>query len=275
MISDICKSIVAKSVTRFSGRIQPWGCLVICLTRRDTFKHSPCLYLSTYFQMVALPSLIAFGSLAPWPDADRLQQLRIALREQPSLKPIVEAIYQLPLLWKALESREPGLKAVAGKPAADQLAEWITGTNNIQHVDEKRNLMIMPMTIITQIVYYFSYLGQSGGAFHHGSVLESVAAGGGIQGFCTGLLSAIAVASGKNQEDTGNFAATSVKLAFCIGAYVDLDQCRDGGASKDSTLAVRWRTPTTLENIQRLYLNHPNVSSILPCLIFEFMSIPY
>lgn len=211
--------------------------------------------------MAAVPSLIAFGSLASWPAPDRLQQLRNALRQQASLRPIVEAIHDLALLWKALAIREPGLNVVAGKAAADQLAEWITGANGVRTVDEKQNVMTMPMTVVAQIVQYFSYLQQFDGAIHHSSILESVTAGGGIQGFCTGLLSALAVASGKTEEEVGKFAATSVRLAFCIGAYVDLDQGRNDGDSKASTLAVRWRTPTTLESIQRMLLNYPDVRS--------------
>ena len=210
--------------------------------------------------MPAVPSLIAFGSLAPWPAPDRLQQLRNALRQQASLRPVIEAICDLSSLWRALETREPSLNAVGGKVAAENLVEWITGVNGVQIGNEKRNIMTIPMTIIAQIVQYFSYLQQSDRIKSHSSILESVAAGGGIQGFCAGLLSALAVASGKTEEEVGKFAATSVRLAFCIGAYIDLEQGKNGGDLKASTIAVRWKMPTTLESIQRVLLNHPDVS---------------
>ena len=209
---------------------------------------------------MALPSLIAFGAIAPWPASDRLDQLRNALQHQSSLKPIVKAVQELPLLWKALSSQNPSLHSIAGEAAADQLAHWITGAVTAQNVDDKGNVTRMPLTTIAQIVQYISYLRQCDDPLDHESILKSVAAGGGIQGFCIGLLSALAVASGRTEDDVGNYAAVSVRLAFCVGAYVDLDRHRNGGDSKASTLAVRWKAPKTLEDIQGLLSRHQDVS---------------
>lgn len=211
---------------------------------------------------MALPSLIAFGALAPWPPLDRLDQLRNTLQHEDSLKPIVKAIQELPLLWKDLSNQDPNLHSIAGAAAADQLAQWISGAGTIQIVDDKGNVTKMPVTTIAQIVQYISYLRQCDGPLAHQSIKRSVAVGGGIQGFCIGLLSALAVASGTTEDDVGHFAAISVRLAFCVGAYVDLDQHCNGGDSKASNLAVRWKAPTTLEDIQRLLSRHRDVSII-------------
>ena len=211
---------------------------------------------------MALPSLIAFGALAPWPASDRLDLLRNALQRHSSLKPIIQVIQELPLLWKALSDQDQSLHSIAGEAAADQLARWINGAGPTQTVDDKGNVIRMPLTTITQIVQYVSYLCQYDELLRHESIKRNAAVGGGFQGFCIGLLSALAVASGKTEDDVGNFAAASVRLAFCVGAYVDLDQHRNGGDSKASTLAVRWKTPTTLEDIQRLLSKHPDVGLI-------------
>ena len=213
--------------------------------------------------MAALPSLIAFGALSPWPPADRLDQLRKALQQHKSLRPVVRVIQELPLLWKALSDHNGSLHNVAGEAAADQLAQWISGTSTANHIEDRGNVSKMPLTTIAHIVQYISYLKQCDEPLNHESVKENVAAGGGIQGFCIGLLSALAVASGKDEDDVGTFAAISVRLAFCVGAYIDLDQHHNGGDSKATTLAVRWKAPTTLEDIQKLLFKHPDVSSIL------------
>lgn len=210
-----------------------------------------------------LPSLIAFGALAPWPVSDRLEQLRNALQHQKSLKPIAKAFQELPLLWRALSNQDPSLNGIAGEAAADHLAQWITGVGLAQTGEDKGNVTRMPLTTLAQIADYISYLRQGDEPCGHESVMKSVAAGGGIQGFCIGLLSALAVASGKTEDDVGRFAADSVRLAFCVGAYVDLDQHRNGGDSKASTLAVRWKSPMMLEDIQRLLSRHPGVSIII------------
>ena len=199
---------------------------------------------------MAIPSLVAFGSLTAWPGLDQLSQLRTFLRQEISLEPVIKALDELPQLCKALASRDPALDIREASIAADQLKEWISGCDGT--IGEKRNVMTMPMTIIAQIIQYFQYLQESDTS--HASVLESVSRG--IQGFCAGLLSAIAVASGKSEEEVGTYAAISVKLAFCIGVYVDANQSLKGGSS---TLALRWKTPTVLEDIQRLLARHPHV----------------
>ncbi|KAI0912704.1 hypothetical protein F4823DRAFT_633075 [Ustulina deusta] len=115
----------------------------------------------------------------------------------------------------------------------------------------------MPITILAQIVQYLSFLEHSEVA-HHNSVLESIAAGGGVQGLCAGLLSAHAVASATTTEDVVAVSCTSLRLAFCVGAYVDADQVSNDGNAEATSLAVRWKEPTTLEDIQEVLLNHQN-----------------
>lgn len=211
---------------------------------------------------MALPSLIAFGALAPWPVPDRLTQLRYTLQQLKSMKPIVKAIQELPLLWKALSDQDPSLHSIAGEAAAEQLGQWLSGAGTAHNLDDRGNTTRMPLTTIAQIAQYVNYLRQSDEPLSHESIKESVVVGGGIQGFCIGLLSALAVASGKTEDDVGTCAANSVRLAFCVGAYVDLDQHRNSGDSKSSTLAVRWKAPTSLDDVQRLVSRHPGVSLI-------------
>ena len=206
------------------------------------------------------PSLIAFGALAPWPASDRLDQLRNALQHHKCLESIVKAFQELPLLWRALSSQDPTLNSIAGEAAADHLTQWITGTGVAQIAEDKDNITRMPLTTTAQIVDYISYLRHRDEPLGHESVMKSVAAGGGVQGFCIGLLSALAVASGTTEDDVGRFAADSVRLAFCIGAYVDVDRHLNGDDFKASTLAIRWKSPTTLEDIQRLLSRYPDVS---------------
>lgn len=221
---------------------------------------------------MTLPSLIAFGAIAPWPVSDRLDQLQNTLQHQASLKPIVHTIQELPLLWKALSKRDPSLNSIAGEAAANELAQWITGARHVhQLVEEKGNIAKMTLTIVAQIVHYISYVRQCDQPIDHQAILKSVAAGGGIQGFCIGLLSALAVASGRTEEDVGQYAAVSVRLAFCVGAYVDLDRHRNGGECKVTTLAVRWKAPTTLADIQSLLSRHPEVSLICQTSFIEII----
>ena len=220
-----------------------------------------CLGSTVSLKMV-LPSLIAFGSLVPWPKPHRLDELRSALQQQESLKPILQVIKELPLLWKVLSKTDPNLDGIAGEAAANDIAEWVAAAGAAYLLEDKGNVTRMPLTVITHIAQYISCLRQFDVPPSHRTVMKSVLAGGGVQGCCVGLLSALAVASGKSEDDVARFAAVSVRLAFCVGAYVDLDRNRLGSESQASNLAVRWKEPTTFGDIQSLLSRHSDVSLV-------------
>ena len=203
------------------------------------------------------PSLVAFGSLANWPVPQQSSLLRQFLLESALLRPIVQSLYDLTTLARALSSKDPTLNTLTIQSAADDLIQWIKDGERANLSKELRNALLMPMTVIAQAVQYLSALQQSNG-IEHASVLESVGTKGGIQGFCAGLLTAVALASSTIEDTIGIHVAISVKLAFCIGVYVDLDQDNCGGTY--STLAVRWREPTTLEDVEQLVEGYVDVS---------------
>ena len=207
--------------------------------------------------MEKLPSLVAFGSLAHWPVPEQLHLLRKLLLHIASLRPIVQTLQEyLATLTTSLCSKDPTLNALTIESAAEDLKQWIEDGTNVASSNEQRNAMLMPMTIIAQAVQYLSYLRQSE-SIDHVSVLKNVSTRGGIQGFCAGLLTAVAVASSRSEEEIGIHIATSIKLAFCIGVYVDHDQVQNGGPY--STLAVRWREPKAMEDIEQLLEEYSNV----------------
>ncbi|KAI3339589.1 hypothetical protein F4824DRAFT_455895 [Ustulina deusta] len=208
--------------------------------------------------MATLPSLITFGSLTPWPSQDQILQLQREFHRKASLfGPLIEAVRDLDSLWRKMLSQDPALDVVDGRAAARKLEGLLSGTVNEYTRDEKRNALIMPITILAQIAQYLSFLEHSEVAHHH-SVLESITAGGGVQGLCAGLLSAHAVASAATTEDVVAVSCTSLRLAFCVGAYVDADQVSNDGNAETTSLAVRWKEPTKLEDIQEVLLNHQN-----------------
>lgn len=206
--------------------------------------------------MDAIPSLVAFGALASWPAKDWQLRLKTTLRESRALKPIVAALLELPSLWDTLTLNDPSLRASFGQAAATELAHWMIQDTCEHLLDEKRNALTMPMTVISHVMQYLEFLNQSRGAVAHPAVLESVTIGGGVQGFCAGLLSALAVASAKSEDEIGIFAANSIRLAFCVGAYIDLDQA---GSSAFTTLAVRWTPITSRKTIEDLLATYPEV----------------
>ncbi|KAI0970858.1 hypothetical protein F4678DRAFT_434910, partial [Xylaria arbuscula] len=208
--------------------------------------------------MAALPSLITFGSLTPLPSQDQIVQLQREFHRPASLlKPLLEATRDLDSLWTEMAAHDLALNAIDGRAAVRKLVGLLSGTVNEPISDERRNILIVPLTILNHVVQYMSFIENSGVA-DHDRVVENVARRGGVQGLCAGLLSAQAVASATTAEDVAALSCTSLRLAFCIGAYVDVDQASSSGNAESATIAVRWRDARKLEDIKKILLKHQN-----------------
>jgi hypothetical protein len=219
--------------------------------------------------MARIPSLITFGSLTPLPTQHQVLQLQAEFHQKASLfRPLIEALRDLDSLWNKMMEKDPALNVIDGTAAVRKLEGLMLGTTIEHTYDERRNIIVVPLTILAHVAQYLSFVEQSGIADHN-SVLEKVAAGGGIQGLCAGLLSAQALASADTVEDVITLSCTSLRLAFCIGAYVDANQVSNEGDAESATLAVRWKAPARLEDVQKILSNHPNVC--LPRLIIVFI----
>ena len=204
--------------------------------------------------MTDLPSLIVFGSLNTWPSAGELQELRRSILQQDHLSHVREAICRLPELWETLLANNAALDTVQGAAAAEQLATWVSSGGALSRGTTQNNILSLPLTILSHLCDYMTYLQQTG--FSHSTILDHVVKAAGVQGFCAGLLSALAVAGSRDEGSVGLHGALSVRLAFAIGAYVDLDSLRNG---QTSCLALRWKSPNSLASIQKVLEKYNSV----------------
>lgn len=122
-------------------------------------------------------------------------------------------------------------------------------------------MLNMPLTVLLQFLQYLEYLDGLGDSDGHTKVLRSAQLGGGIQGFCAGLLNALGVASAGSVTELINYGAISIKLAFCIGAFVDSDQACRGEELASINLAVRWKSSNSMVDLKRILSAHTEVSS--------------
>jgi hypothetical protein len=102
------------------------------------------------------------------------------------------------------------------------------------------NVYALPVTIVLQITQYIRYLGGLRLKNPHRSVLKGLGDGG-AQGFCVGLLGALTVSSSQTETDVADVAGISLRLAVCIGAYVDKDGEFGDAADSNACVALRWR----------------------------------
>lgn len=216
-----------------------------------------------------LPSLLVFGPHTELPSHELLAELRQELVTNPRLSSLQDAVKDLPRFWQTLTGYDPNLSSVPGATYLGDLQRWIEEGGPLPHqVGNTPNLLGLPLTLALQITQYVRYLGRVEAKEPHRLVLKGLQ-GGGIQGFCVGLLSAIAVSCSENEVDVATNAAVGLRLAVCIGAYIDHDASSAGENTQTACLAVRWRDDNVNEKqeIIDLVRTYPDVNPPRQCVL--------
>ena len=203
-----------------------------------------------------LPSLLVFGPQTPWRSTEQLSQFRDVLVVEPRLRIFVKSIKNLPELWKDLVEHDPLLEKISGLDSINNILRWVGGEDISLSTDVQPNILTTVLTVIVHFTQYLYYIDNDIDYPSQSKLCENVQAGG-VQGFCLGLLSAVAVASSKNEEDLNVFGGVALRLALCVGAYGDLDRIL--GVDTEF-LAVRWRTKTSYERVEEILKGYSNVS---------------
>ena len=188
----------------------------------------------------ALPSLLIFGPQTELPSQEILAELRKELIQNTSLSSLRVAVKDLLRFWHSLTEFDPDLRQVPGAKYLGDFQHWISdGGAFPHHLTSTPNVYALPVTVVLQIAQYIRYISRLGLKDPHRHILDGLP-NGGAHGFCVGLLSALAVSTSQNEADIAAAAGTSMRLAVCIGAYVDKDGRFGELPNQKACLAVRW-----------------------------------
>ena len=212
-----------------------------------------------------LPSLIIFGPHTDFPVGESLEELRQELNSVPRLSALSHAVSDLPRFWNSLVDFDTELRQIPGVSYLGQLGEWLRDGGCLPHnQSDAPNHYGLAVTILLQISQYSCFLNHLG-KDSHPRVLRSVESGG-IQGFCSGFLNAIAIASSETEVELGSAAAVALRLAVCIGAYVDLDGIYSQKPEKYSCVVIRWKKTSSdgKAEVASMIESFPNVRCYLP-----------
>ncbi|KAL4735137.1 hypothetical protein BDV11DRAFT_174131 [Aspergillus similis] len=176
--------------------------------------------------MAMAPSALVFGSQTTLPSVEAASRLRAALLLDPRLYSLRTSIESLPEIWPVLAASNPELERASGpaEKALRQLCRWLSRGEfpDATGISELPATFVTPFTVILHTVLYMRYTDEEGG-LGHDDILRGVRSNGGVQGFCTGLLSAVSVATSPDLEALSRQASVALRLAVAIGAYIDLD----------------------------------------------------
>lgn len=180
--------------------------------------------------------MVIFGPQAQ-PLCHDLAELRKRLVTNERLFKLTDAVRGLPAFWPRLVNLDPELAAFPGDSVLRQFDNWVVNDTPLPYPPSE-----LPTTLSFMINFLFQmtqYISLSEHDAHH--LMTRKLEHGGAQGFCVGFLSAITVASSRSQEELLETAVRALRLAVCIGAYVDQNRSHTAPAC----IAVRGKRHET------------------------------
>ncbi|KAL4863120.1 hypothetical protein BDV12DRAFT_202392 [Aspergillus spectabilis] len=223
------------------------------------------------------PSLIVCGSQTIPPSPEALDQLASYLTQSPDLKDLHEAILSLPELWATLKTTEPRFHALSDGPV-NGLRDWLSRPNSdgdgdgdshshsrLTVPDTLPNILLAPLTVIIHIAQYTQYLdglelNDDDTHFHIRGAAAGMYMGPKFQGLCVGSLCAAAMESSPTRAALGQNAAAAVRLAMCIGAYVDSERSALGSSVSSSEMVcfiARWGVDCSRDEVEGILNRYP------------------
>ncbi|ESZ91464.1 BcPKS16, polyketide synthase [Sclerotinia borealis F-4128] len=183
-----------------------------------------------------MPSVAIFCPQSKAPQKSYLDRLHSFLCRNPFLKPFVQDIKDLPKTWQTFANQREDIAALRQGPRYMRyMSEWMTTGESEPIANAMSGILSLPLLVIIQIGQYFQFLELNG--IKHFEFLSQLRNGGGIQGYCGGLLPAMAIACSKDEVELAKYASVAMRIALGIGAYGELGDDED--IAGPTTIVVR------------------------------------
>ncbi|KAG6026762.1 Type I Iterative PKS [Claviceps citrina] len=186
------------------------------------------------------------GPHSRFPAAKEVALLRqVFLHHQSIHQSLSAALKELPDLLRQLIASDSSLRRVPAAAPVDQLARWLdpghAAPPTIDH--DLVHAAALPLTVLLQTALFLQHLEKEKAASPlpcFGQTIKSLQKYG-VQGFCAGFLTAAAIALSETEQQFAQHVATSLRLAMCIGVYVDRSTYAAEALSPAFAVSVRWR----------------------------------
>jgi Starter unit:ACP transacylase in aflatoxin biosynthesis len=192
-----------------------------------------------------MTELLLCGPQARLPSARELsRQRQVLLRHRSFCQSLTATLKDLPRLLAQLAVFDTTLKRapVTASASLDFLLQWLDIGHISLPVDTLPNVAALPFTVLLQTALFLQHLTRDSSAEEpsYRQTIKSLSKYG-VQGFCTGFLTAAVINFSRNEEQLAEYAAISLRLAMCIGAYIDHNALNAEDSSRVCSLSVRWR----------------------------------
>lgn len=196
-------------------------------------------------------TVLLFGPQALSFNQEAFLKLRATILGSPSYQWVLDVVDELPAIWTTLVESIPKLKVINGAKELKNLSVWIRSGDINGDSFPLPNILLSPLVVITQLTQYANYT-QDHPELRKSDNTETL-------GFCTGILSALAVSSSAGETQFAKYGSVAVRLAMVIGAIVDAqDAPSERGPSK--SLATAWNSAHGENELKRILTEFPEVS---------------
>ncbi|KAK3995181.1 hypothetical protein QBC44DRAFT_320652 [Cladorrhinum sp. PSN332] len=200
-------------------------------------------------------TVLLFGPQALSFSEESFQRLRTALTANPDNAWMLDVVAELPEWTRRTSEQFPKLKATPAAKLQESLKEWLAADATDSPAASFKtlpNALLTPLVVIDHLAQYGQYVQlahvetASGlGSDLYGPQPRQIS----TLGFCTGLLSALAVSSASSQAEFRQYAAVAIRLAALIGAVVDAEEVTGGESKTFSTACHSSEQEHELQNI--------------------------
>lgn len=205
-------------------------------------------------------SAIFFGGQLVKIDIEELQHTRRYVTSRSDLQVLHDALIEFEGYGERLELADPELRKVGTQKTASLFSSWIKDGDDAgisDAVNRHSNAISSALTVLHQVLLVKQYpeshpCTQGQNFIQPDTVLE---------GLCIGKLSAAVVRISWGDREMAKTLANALRLAFCIGAYVDLDRHRLGSRAETICLVVMNYAAHALEQLQATLLEYDDVST--------------
>jgi hypothetical protein len=225
-------------------------------------------------------SILLFGPQALSLDAEAFQRIRATVLSTEKHHWILDTIAELPECVDIISKARPDIVAQKTRKLLEDLNAWFKTGHLPDTPFILPNTLLTPLVIIAQLTQYTQYLELSNPNVKKDEDIYALPKDRReTLGFCTGLLSALAVSSSRNKEQFRKYGAVALRLGMLIGIMVDSqDASSETGPSK--SLATVWNSVASRNQIARILEGFPEVrmlqdlqaSNVFSCYLLTYIS---
>ncbi|PSN66430.1 ketoacyl-synt-domain-containing protein [Corynespora cassiicola Philippines] len=183
------------------------------------------------------PSVAVFCPQSKATSKEYLGELQRYMKQHEKLHRLGEEVKQLRTTWDIIAARREDIAALPQGPRyLKALHDWIDVGASEAVANAMSGILSLPLLLVIQTCQYFQYLQLA--ELTHEEFLAGLKVGG-AQGYCGGLLPALAIACAKNEDEVITMASVAMRIALVLGSYGELGD--DENIPGPTTIVVRLR----------------------------------